>query len=143
MNKRSHIYRQTSQPASDEDFVAASTTLRTPGPAPCMLQFQIVVRDHQQNRVAFLLPCLHDCSMSDETVVTLGSLSGGARSHRKPGDCRRLWHSESGTACLVLYDDKNDKCVCLKCNKTMETMKKYSLQRHYESNHSDTMLYFS
>ena len=79
-----------------------------------------------------------DCSMSDETIVTPSSLSGGVRSHRKPGDCRRLWHSEWGTVYLVLYDDKSDKCVCLKCNKTLETVKKYSLQRHYECNHPHT-----
>ncbi len=80
-----------------------------------------------------------DCSMSNGTVVTLGSVSGGDhRRHRKPGDCRRLWHFEWETAYLVRYDDKSNKCVCLKCNKTLEAVKKYTLQRHYESNQSDT-----
>ena len=52
--------------------------------------------------------------------------------------CGRLWDSEWETVYLVRYDDKGNKCVCLKCNKTLETVKKYTLQRHYESNHCGT-----
>jgi hypothetical protein len=54
------------------------------------------------------------------------------------GDCRRLWHPEWEVNYLVLYDKKSDTCTCLKCNKKIETVKKYALQRHCESAHPDT-----
>ena len=110
-------------PASDEDFVAASTTAWTPGtPDPASDCFE-----GPPAKSRCLSSVASDCSMSNETVVTLGSVSGGDhRRHRKPGDCRRLWHSEWETAYLVRYDDKSNKCVCLKCNKTLETVKKYT-----------------
>ena len=39
---------------------------------------------------------------------------------------------------LVTYDKKTDTCTCLKCNKKIETVKKYTLQRHCETAHPDT-----
>ena len=57
---------------------------------------------------------------------------------RKAGDCRRLWHPDWEVNFLVIYDNKSDTCTCLKCNKKIETVKKYALQRHCESVHPDT-----
>ena len=90
-------------PASDEDFVAASTTVWTPGtPDSASDRFE---RPPAKSRC--LSSAASDCSMSNETVLTLDSVSGeDHRRHRKPGDCRRLWHSEWETAHLVRYDDK-------------------------------------
>ena len=90
-------------PASDEDFVAASTTVWTPGtPDPASDCFE-----GPPAKSRCLSSVASDCSMSNETVVTLDSVSGeDHRRHRKPGDCRRLWHSEWETAYLVRYDDK-------------------------------------
>ena len=106
-NKRSRVYCRISQGQPQ------MTTVWTPGtPDPASDCFEgPPVKSRCLSSVA------SDCSMSNETVVTLDSVSGGDhRRHRKPGDCRRLWHSEWGTAYLVRYDDKSNKCVCLKCN---------------------------
>ena len=42
---------------------------------------------------------------------------------RKPGDCSPEWEVNF----LVVYDKKSDTCTCLKCNKKIETVKKYAL----------------
>ena len=52
-----------------------------------------------------------------------------------------LWHTEWEVHYLVMYDKKADTCICLKCNKKIDTVKKkYSqcLHRHCESAHADT-----
>ena len=88
-DEQTQLYLPSDQPASDENFVAASTTMRTPDPSP--------VSDCCEGPPAksrCLSSAASDWSMSDDTVVTLGSRPGGARNHRKPGDRRSLWHSE-------------------------------------------------
>ena len=58
---------------------------------------------------------------------------GGKR--RKEGDCMRLWHREWEVNFLVVYDKRSDTCTCYK---KIETVKKYTLQRHCERVHPDT-----
>ena len=76
-------------PASDEDFVVVSTTVWTRGtPDPAYDCFEGPPAKSRCLSVA------SDCSMSNETVVTLVSVSGGDhRRHRKSADCGRLWTS--------------------------------------------------
>lgn len=64
--------------------------------------------------------------------------AAGRNGRQATGDCRRLWHPEWEVNFLVVYDTKNDSCTCLKCNKKIETVKKYTLQRHCETVHPDT-----
>ena len=80
-----------------------------------------------------------DLGTSSEDGGTTSSCSGSKR--RKPGDCRCLWHSEWEIAYLVVYDMKADICMCLKCNEMIETVKKYSLQRHCECMHPEAKGY--
>ena len=47
----------------------------------------------------------------------------------KAGDCRHLWHTEWEVTYLVVYDKKADTCT----NKKIDTVQKYSLQRHCDS----------
>ena len=49
---------------------------------------------------------------------------------KRQGDCKRCWNSRWELKYLVMYDVKIDTCTCLKCMPTIETVKKYSLQRH-------------
>ena len=58
---------------------------------------------------------------------------------RKFGDCKRVFHEEWELDYLVTYDSKSDACTCLKCHKTLDTVKKYTLQRHNTKMHPDTI----
>ena len=85
----------------------------------------------------------HDTGSSDagESLQTSGGKrrkSGSSSTKQDVGDCRRLWHPEWGVNYLVAYDTKTDTCTCLKCNKKIDTIKKYSLQRHRDNTHPDT-----
>ena len=58
---------------------------------------------------------------------------------RKFGDCKRVFHKKWELDYLVTYDSKSDTCTCLKCKKTLDTVKKYILQRHNTKVHPDTV----
>ena len=58
---------------------------------------------------------------------------------RKLGDCRHPWHPEWKVNFLVAYNEKSNTCMCLKCSLKIGTVKKYTLQRHCESVHPETM----
>ena len=58
---------------------------------------------------------------------------------RKFGDCKRVFHKEWELDYLVTYDSKSDACTCLKCHKTLDTVKKYTLQRYNTKMHPDTI----
>ena len=47
-------------------------------------------------------------------------------------------HPEWEVNFLVVYDKKSDTCTCLKCDRKIETVKKYTLQKHCERVHPDT-----
>ena len=52
------------------------------------------------------------------------SSSTRSRSGKNQKVLKRLWHSEWETAYLVSYDKKTDTCMCLKCNKKIDSIKK-------------------
>ena len=80
-----------------------------------------------------------NCAPSTSSGRKRSSSTGEPQRKRiRSGDCRRLWHPEWEVNYLVEYDKKSDTCTCLKCDKKIETVKKYSLQRHLESTHPET-----
>ena len=77
--------------------------------------------------------------MTGSEIETDGCRMETARGKgRKVGDCKRMWHREWELDYLVTYDTKTDTCICLKCNSTLDTVKKYTLQRHSEKMHPET-----
>ena len=68
-----------------------------------------------------------------------GSSTARTGKTRKFGDCKRVFHEEWELDYLVTYDSKSATCTCLKCDKTLDTVKKYTLQRHNTKMHPDTI----
>ena len=54
-------------------------------------------------------------------------------------DCKPVFHEQWELDSLVTYDSKSDACTCLKCHKTFDTVKKYTLQHHNMKIHPDTI----
>ena len=50
--------------------------------------------------------------------------TGASGKGRKVGDYKRMWHKEWELDYIVTYDAKTDTCICLKCNATLDTVKK-------------------
>ena len=57
---------------------------------------------------------------------------------QRQGDCKCYWNPIWKYNFLVSYD-KNRVCTCLKCMTTMESVEKYSLQRHCERMHPEVL----
>ena len=70
---------------------------------------------------------------------TTSSSTPRAKHQRKHGDCKRYWNPMWEDQYLVSYDKKRDVCSCLKCRSHIETVKKYSLQRHCEKMHPEVI----
>ena len=83
-------------------------------------------------------------SSSSLSSTMTGSETDGCRMEtprgkgRMVGDCKCMWHREWELDYLVTYNTKIDTCICLKCNSTLDTVKKYTLQRHSEKMHPET-----
>ena len=84
----------------------------------------------------------HEQSSSSDKTSTSSSSTPRAKRPRQ-GDCKRHWNSTWEDDFLVSYDKKRDVCTCLKCMATIETVKKYSLQRHCEKIHPEVLTWSS
>ena len=67
------------------------------------------------------------CDRDSEAAASAIFQTGNTKK-RKYGDCRRTFHKDWELDYLVTYESKSDTCICLKCNSTFDTVKKYTLQ---------------
>ena len=80
------------------------------------------------------------CDRDSEAAASAIFQTGNTKK-RKYGDCRRTFHKDWELDYLVTYESKSDTCICLKCNSTFDTVKKYTLQRHNEKMHPETVIW--